>query len=96
MGKAPDGSSNILRQQLEELCNARSEATDAQGAVEKYRAHVRCREQVFHVLRQFRQLINLALVLSVDRVQLFVDGMQLLVRALKFFIGGNELFVGGL
>ena len=94
--KLRERPADVLRQDLEDLGDARRELADAQLAIEEHRRDVGAVQQVLDVVVELLQLGVLLLVLRVDGVELLVDRVQLLVRALQLLVRGDQLLVGRL
>src|SRR5579871_6112116 len=77
-----DRAPYILREQVERVRNARGKLANLQLRIEKDRSHVGGRQEVLHVVRDFRQIRDLPLILRIDRVELLVDALELLIGAL--------------
>ncbi len=85
--EAVDAATDVGFDQVEDFCHFRRESADAELIVEEDRVDVSAREQVVHVVGEFGQLLDLVLVLRVDRVQFFVHRMELFVGRLQLLVG---------
>ena len=82
--------------QVRDARERRRELADAEMAIEIERTDLDVFQQIVDVVVEADHLLNLGLVLGIDRVQLLVDGLQFLVGALQLFVRGNQLLVGRL
>jgi hypothetical protein len=64
--------------------------------VQEDAAQARAEEKVVDVVVETDQLLDLLLILRVQRVKLLVHRLQLLVGALQLLVGGDQLLVRGL
>ena len=94
--EAVEAAPDVLRQQAEDVGHLRRVLADAQLVVEEEDADVDAVQQVVEVVGHLAELRDLALMLDVDRVELFVDRVQLLVGALQLLVRGHQLLVGRL
>lgn len=91
-----DRPADVLRQQVDLSGDRGRELAHAQIAVEKDRPDLGALKKIVDVVVELDELLDLALVLRVDGVELLVDGVQLFVGALQLLVGGEQLLVGGL
>ena len=90
------GTADVHGQEVEDLADGRGVLADAQVDVEEDSPDVGAVQQVVDVVGQLRELVDLLLILRVDRVELLVDRVELLVGGLQLLVRRDELLVGGL
>ncbi len=95
-----DGSTDVRRDQIEQLLGGGGEAADSKLGVEEYRGDVGAGQQVVEIVVGRLQLRDLAFQLAVrggelfvERLQLFLRGFHLLGARLELLVHRHELFV---
>ena len=89
----PNRPSHISRDQIDYLCNDRSETQDAQLMVHKNSTYPRAAQKVVHVVNCLRQISHLVLQFGIDRSQFLVYGLQFLLGGLQLFVGRLQFLV---
>ena len=66
-------STDIVQHETEDLTNPRGEPTNPKLTIEKQGMNLGAVQQVFHVVGQHSQLLDLALMFRVHRIKFFID-----------------------
>ena len=93
VGDVPEAPPDILLSDVELLGDILRVLADIEVPVDHHDADQGRRQEVRHIVVDPDELIDLALILGIDRVELLVDRLQLLVGALEFLVGGQQLFI---